>query len=41
MYVIQTLVETFILIGIGFSGSWLVENNPDIVAFKLLFAMGM
>ncbi len=41
MFVIPTLVEAFILIGIGLSGSWLVENNPDIVAFALLFAMGM
>lgn len=41
MYVIPTIVEALILAGIALFGNELIENNPSVVAFSLLFAMGM
>lgn len=41
MYVIPTLVEAMILIVLAFFEQQLMDNNPDIIAFSLLFAMGM
>src|SRR5690606_38230338 len=41
MYVIPTIVEALILAGIAFFGDYLIETNPSVIAFSLLFAMGM
>ncbi|TXF79596.1 YoaK family protein [Chryseobacterium sp.] len=41
IYVVPTLTEALILATIAFSGNFLAKENPDIIAFSLLFAMGM
>lgn len=41
LYVIPALAEAFILAAIGFSGNFLMAESPDLIAFGLLFAMGM
>ncbi|MBW8361677.1 MAG: DUF1275 domain-containing protein [Kaistella sp.] len=41
IYIVPTLTEALILAIIAFSGNFLAEDNPDMIAFSLLFAMGM
>lgn len=41
IYVIPVFTEALILTVIAFSGKYLMLENPDIIAFSLLFAMGM
>lgn len=41
IYVIPASIECIILFTIGFLGQKLVTESPNIIAFSLLFAMGM
>lgn len=41
IYFIPTLIEVFILTTIGVTGSFLIENSPNLIAISLLFAMGL
>lgn len=41
IYVIPTLTEALILAVIAFTGNVLIKESPDLIAFSLLFAMGM
>lgn len=41
IYIIPTVTEAFILATLAITGSFLIEKNPDLIAFSLLFAMGM
>lgn len=40
-YVLPIIVEAAILAIIAFFGSYLIKYDPDIIAYSLLFAMGM
>ncbi|MDF3076680.1 MAG: hypothetical protein K0S09_569 [Sphingobacteriaceae bacterium] len=41
VYVIPTIFESTILFSVAFSGNQLIAKYPDILAFCLLFAMGL
>lgn len=41
IYIIPTLMESLILFAVAFGGQRLVSNNPDLIAYSLLFAMGL
>lgn len=41
VYVIPTIFESLILIGVALFGKQLITKYPDILAFCLLFAMGL
>lgn len=41
IYVFPTSIEILILFSIGFFGKNLILKNPDIIAYSLLFAMGL
>ena len=41
VYVIPTLIESIILFLVAFFGQLLVTENPNLLAFSLLFAMGL
>jgi uncharacterized membrane protein YoaK (UPF0700 family) len=41
IYVFPTSIEILILLTIGFFGEKLITENPNIIAFGLLFAMGL
>ena len=41
IYIIPAFTEAFILGAIALSGTLLMQQNPDIIAFSLLFAMGL
>lgn len=41
VYVMPALLESVILFSVAFAGPFLVATNPDVVAFLLLFAMGL
>lgn len=41
VYVIPTLIESFILLVTAFFGKFLISESPDVFAFCLLFAMGL
>jgi uncharacterized membrane protein YoaK (UPF0700 family) len=41
IYIIPALIECLILFVIGFWGQGLIFKNPNIIAFSLLFAMGL
>lgn len=41
IYVVPALTEAVILAIIAFTGSFLIEEHTDVIAFSLLFAMGM
>lgn len=41
LYVIPAITEALILAIIAFSGNYLIRESPDLIAFSLLFAMGM
>lgn len=40
-YTIPIFLESFILMAVAFSGPLLISQNPDVLAFALLFAMGL
>lgn len=41
IYIIPTLIESFILFAIAFSGQSLMAHHSNVIAFSLLFAMGL
>jgi uncharacterized membrane protein YoaK (UPF0700 family) len=41
IYIIPVLIESLILLLISFFGFYLIEKNPNLLAFSLLFAMGL
>ena len=41
MYIVPTVFESFILFIIALSGHALIISNPNLIAFSLLFAMGL
>lgn len=41
IYIIPIIIESIILFSIAFFGQSLVDKNPNLLAFSLLFAMGM
>lgn len=41
IYIIPTIIESLILVTIPFFGKILISENPNTVAFILLFAMGL
>lgn len=41
IYVIPTIIESIILFSVAFFGQILIAENPDLLAFCLLFAMGL
>lgn len=41
IYVIPTLIESFILFLVAIFGTFLIAENPNLLAFCLLFAMGL
>jgi uncharacterized membrane protein YoaK (UPF0700 family) len=41
VYVIPAIIEMLILAALAFTGHHLVSDNPDVIAFSLLFAMGL
>ena len=40
-YIFQIVTEAIILGVIAFTGNYLIKEDPDIIAYSLLFAMGM
>jgi uncharacterized membrane protein YoaK (UPF0700 family) len=40
-YVIPAIIESCILFAVALCGPWLIKHNPDLLAFSLLFAMGL
>lgn len=41
VFVIPTIIESVILFSIALAGTTLIPKNPEIIAFSLLFAMGL
>ncbi len=41
IFFIPTIIESVILITIALTGNFLLKNNPNLIAFSLLFAMGL
>ena len=41
IYIIPIIIESLILFSIALFGQFLISQNPDILAFSLLFAMGL
>lgn len=41
VYIIPTLIESLILFSCAFAGQYLIANSPNLLAFALLFAMGL
>lgn len=41
MYLIPALLEAIVLLTVGFFGSYLLAWKPEMIAFSLLFAMGL
>jgi uncharacterized membrane protein YoaK (UPF0700 family) len=41
IYVIPTIIESLILFFIAIFGKFLISDNPNLIAFSLLFAMGL
>lgn len=41
IYTTPVLIECFILYTVGFCGKYWITNDPNIIAFSLLFAMGL
>lgn len=41
MYLIPALLEAMVLLAVGFFGSYLLAWQPQVIAFSLLFAMGL
>ena len=41
IYIIPTLIESIILFTVAFAGEPLINKHPDLIAYSLLFAMGL
>lgn len=41
IYIVPASIECLILLVVGIWGTGLINNQPDIIAFSLLFAMGL
>jgi len=41
IYIIPVIIESLILILVAFFGQFLISKNPNLIAFLLLFAMGL
>ena len=41
IYVIPTIIESLILFSVAIFGEFLIRYNPNLIAFSLLFAMGL
>jgi uncharacterized membrane protein YoaK (UPF0700 family) len=41
VFVIPAIIESVILFSIAFSGNILISKTPELIAFSLLFAMGL
>jgi uncharacterized membrane protein YoaK (UPF0700 family) len=41
VFIIPTIIESVILFGGAFFGQFFISKNPDVLAFCLLFAMGL
>jgi uncharacterized membrane protein YoaK (UPF0700 family) len=41
VYVFPVLIESFILITLVIFGTFFIRNHPNVIAFSLLFAMGL
>jgi uncharacterized membrane protein YoaK (UPF0700 family) len=41
IYIIPTIIESFILFSLGIFGKFLIVENPNTIALSLLFAMGL
>lgn len=41
VYTIPTIIESIILFSVAFSGQFFISKYPDLLAFCLLFAMGL
>ena len=41
IYIIPIFIESLILFSVAFFGEFLISKNPNLLAFSLLFAMGM
>lgn len=41
IYIIPTVLESFILFLVAILGQFLISQNPNLLAFSLLFAMGL
>lgn len=41
IFVLPIILEALILAVIAFTGNFLIAENPDVIAYSLLFAMGM
>lgn len=41
IFLLPALAESVLLLAAGFWGNWLMRENPNLLAFALLFAMGM
>ena len=41
IYIIPTIIESLILLFLAAFGQFLIAQNPDLLAFSLLFAMGL
>lgn len=41
VYVVPTLIESFILLSVSILGTFLISNSPNLLACSLLFAMGL
>jgi uncharacterized membrane protein YoaK (UPF0700 family) len=41
VYIIPTIIESIILLSMAFFGQFFISQNPDLLAFSLLFAMGL
>jgi len=41
MYLVPALLEALLLLSVGFFGSYLMAWKPEVIAFCLLFAMGL
>jgi uncharacterized membrane protein YoaK (UPF0700 family) len=41
IYIIPTIIESIILFSLGIFGKFLIDENPNIITFSLLFAMGL
>jgi len=41
MYLVPALLEAILLLSVGIFGSFFMASNPNVIAFCLLFAMGL
>ena len=41
IFVLPIILEALILAFVAFTGNYFIQENPDVIAYSLLFAMGM